>query len=467
MTNNYKEFFKSSMDWANVFVRTSNFPLDRSSIFGSYEDALKYAKGDGSDERQLGRTSYVGQIIAVYENKKARIYKIIGEDIFDENTKTSTPKNRGLEELISRTDSEDLIADSEIKAEQVVTDEQITIIGSPLGKLINPNNSLDVKIDINNNLQDILKELLYKELYPEQVLFTEGTIQSSVKTPKYSTDYSNNVTLEVGTQITIGEITVENPTCITSDRKLENIEYGYSYSNNNKQEVNEVAIIKPSANNYVTEGDYILTQTFSGFTNVDDNEINVNNLSECKIQPKNTFVNEGANSMKVIYTSPKMAAVFPAIQKIYCCSNVHNTNENYSYEYPIATIESNTPSSTSIFTVVGAWYLYAGGVSKTFTPSSQNIRNLSKQNLTKKGTITITSSSSCEWVVIAYPASWGVLKSVKDNGSNTFITENFLANQGSVNVNGATNIYTKSYKYYIYQPDANLAKGYNYTITIS
>ena len=33
---NYIENFKSKMDWANVFVRTGNFPLDRSSIFSSY-----------------------------------------------------------------------------------------------------------------------------------------------------------------------------------------------------------------------------------------------------------------------------------------------------------------------------------------------------------------------------------------------------------------------------------------------
>lgn len=62
----YTEEFKSKLDWAMPFQRTGKFPLDRSSIFSSYEDALKYAKQDGSDSRQLGGTSYVGQIITVY-----------------------------------------------------------------------------------------------------------------------------------------------------------------------------------------------------------------------------------------------------------------------------------------------------------------------------------------------------------------------------------------------------------------
>ena len=72
----YKEKFKSYTDWGTVIVRSNDTPLDRSSIFGSLADAIKYAKGDGSDSRGLGKTSYVGQIIAVYENDVVDIYQI-------------------------------------------------------------------------------------------------------------------------------------------------------------------------------------------------------------------------------------------------------------------------------------------------------------------------------------------------------------------------------------------------------
>ena len=72
----YIENFKSKMDWANVFVRTGNFPLDRSSIFSSYNDAVLYASGTGNDSRGLGKTSYVGQILTVYENDEVNVYKI-------------------------------------------------------------------------------------------------------------------------------------------------------------------------------------------------------------------------------------------------------------------------------------------------------------------------------------------------------------------------------------------------------
>ena len=56
----------SKLDWAFPFQRTGAFPLDRSSLFSSYEDAELYAQG-GADERGLSGSAYVGQTIAVYD----------------------------------------------------------------------------------------------------------------------------------------------------------------------------------------------------------------------------------------------------------------------------------------------------------------------------------------------------------------------------------------------------------------
>nr|DAH78818.1 MAG TPA: hypothetical protein [Bacteriophage sp.] len=40
----YSEVVKGKLDWAMPFQRTDKFPLDRSAMFSSYADALKYAK---------------------------------------------------------------------------------------------------------------------------------------------------------------------------------------------------------------------------------------------------------------------------------------------------------------------------------------------------------------------------------------------------------------------------------------
>lgn len=62
----YTENINSILKWGNAFQRQFGIPLDRSSLHGSYEDAVAYAKGDGSDKRGLGKESYIGQIITVW-----------------------------------------------------------------------------------------------------------------------------------------------------------------------------------------------------------------------------------------------------------------------------------------------------------------------------------------------------------------------------------------------------------------
>lgn len=75
---NYTETFNSKLDWAMPFQRTGNFPLDRTDLFSTYADAVKYAAGNTSDpdSRGLCGTSYVGQVITVFENDVVTVYKI-------------------------------------------------------------------------------------------------------------------------------------------------------------------------------------------------------------------------------------------------------------------------------------------------------------------------------------------------------------------------------------------------------
>lgn len=69
---------KSKLDWALMFQRTGAFPLDRTDLFATYADAVKYAAGNTTDpdSRGLCGASYVGQIITVYENDAVTVYKI-------------------------------------------------------------------------------------------------------------------------------------------------------------------------------------------------------------------------------------------------------------------------------------------------------------------------------------------------------------------------------------------------------
>lgn len=92
----YVENFASKLDWAMPFQRTGGFPLDRTNLFDSYDDAVLYAT-KGADSRGLSGTSYVGQIIVVYENDSVSAYIITA--------------NRSLSKLASTTASGDLAGD--------------------------------------------------------------------------------------------------------------------------------------------------------------------------------------------------------------------------------------------------------------------------------------------------------------------------------------------------------------------
>ena len=79
MAENPKNPSNARNDITRSFQRVFNFPLDRSTIFDNYEDAVAYAKGDGSDSRKLGKTVYLGQLISVVNEEEAsvKVYKVV------------------------------------------------------------------------------------------------------------------------------------------------------------------------------------------------------------------------------------------------------------------------------------------------------------------------------------------------------------------------------------------------------
>lgn len=118
----------SKVDWAFPFQRTGPFPLDRSSVFSSLEDAQKYASG-AADERQLSGSSYVGQIISVYtiENEVPTVGAYI------------ISPARTLMKLAATTTSGDL-SDDIVRLEQIINGKASTdYVNQELNKKANAN----------------------------------------------------------------------------------------------------------------------------------------------------------------------------------------------------------------------------------------------------------------------------------------------------------------------------------------
>ena len=119
----------SKVDWAFPFQRTGPFPLDRSSVFSSLEDAQKYASG-AADERQLSGSSYVGQIISVYA---------VEDEVPTVGAYIISPA-RTLMKLAATTASGDLSGDI-VRLEQLINDKASTeYVNQELNKKANSDN---------------------------------------------------------------------------------------------------------------------------------------------------------------------------------------------------------------------------------------------------------------------------------------------------------------------------------------
>lgn len=95
---NYVESFASKLDWAMPFQRTGKFPLDRTDLFASYADAVKYAAGNTADPdtRALCGTSYVGQIITVFEDDVVTVYKINADRTLEQVGKATASDDKSI-----------------------------------------------------------------------------------------------------------------------------------------------------------------------------------------------------------------------------------------------------------------------------------------------------------------------------------------------------------------------------------
>lgn len=114
MSNNRYEYESGKLaGFAKIFNRTDDVPLERSQSFDSYEDALAYAKCDGSDYRKIGKTAWVGQPLSVIENGVVSFY-VVNQD-------------KGLTPLLDKG-----IIQNNMKASEKVEDFNSLIITEPL-----------------------------------------------------------------------------------------------------------------------------------------------------------------------------------------------------------------------------------------------------------------------------------------------------------------------------------------------
>lgn len=171
----------SKLDWAFPFQRTGSFPIDRSAMFSSLADAQNYALGvaegeEAKDERKLGGTSYVGQIISVYEAAvEADEENGIAAVPASVNAYIITP-TRGLMKLAATTASGDIVAD--VVDLQGKVNNLLSQIESLQGEVDKKADSEQVAEDIASAIEPLAKQA---DVYKKTETYSKSEVETYVQ----------------------------------------------------------------------------------------------------------------------------------------------------------------------------------------------------------------------------------------------------------------------------------------------
>lgn len=265
-----------------------------------------------------------------------------------------------------------IVADT---AETVKTTEVIPVAGGPLATLLN--NAGITTISTDTSMQDLFMQLFTKELWPTNLTFKEGTITTSISAPTVT--LSNSGLVEVGTTITVSDISIAATSQSTTNRTYSGFTYGYSSANDDTKD-NSSTSITISAQNITSNNDpYSLKRTING------NAVSANaNADYTQVTLDSTTFNaiEGTNTVKAETTGTKYRCTFGAIPVYYACSNLGKTSEDHkSTAKDAATITSNTSSNSKSLTVTGVYPYYT---------NKDDITTFAKLALTSNKTLDIT-----------------------------------------------------------------------------
>ena len=355
----------------------------------------------------------------------------------------------------------------EVGTAQTKTTAAIPVAGGPLADLLN--NAGITEIDANTDMQSLLFQLLCKVLWPEDPKFNDGSISVSINKPTFSLG-SENTTVEVGTKVIAGACTIDSATMSTSNRGWVDVDYGYT-TELDGEKVDSTSInaaVKTAA--ALSADNYTLTRTYTGFVNAaskTETATASTTSSSVKLNAQEVQVAEGECTVTATVGGPSASITFDAMPQYWACSNTGTTSDEHILATKAeATKTSSKASNSRTRKVTGARYAYSGAVASNFQVTSAGVRALTKGTSTKGSMTSVKADAGSTQVIIAFPATWGSLTKVIDNG-NMFanITDAFTLHE-NIMVEGANQYTAANYKVYVYTSDVVLGE-IDYAITIA
>lgn len=256
---------------------------------------------------------------------------------------------------------------SKVNTDKVFVVDTIPVAGGPLSDLLNKAGITEISKD--DDLQTVLMNLFTKEMYPTNLVFTEGTIKSTVPAPTMTINKSGLI--EVGTVVTVSAITIATGNKTTTDRKYSGFTYGYSLANDNTKDSANTSVNVSATDIQNGTESYKLSRTINGsVVNATDNT----NPAEVTIESTTFEAIEGTNTVKADVTGIKHSCKFASMPVYYACSNLGKTNANNKSEAKDAvTLTSSIPTNSVSRTVTGVYPYFT---------NAKNNNSIAKETLT-------------------------------------------------------------------------------------
>ena len=206
------------------------------------------------------------------------------------------------------------------------------------------------------NIEDILRDLLCKEIYPNVSLSTTNPTISFGGLVGVTA--SNNQSLmEVGSVLNLNSVTLSSASISSCSRRGSGFTYGYSSTKDGEKIKDNPPSINGSSS---LVGSYTLTETYSPSSIGTPRPVSSSeNCDEVKFGEKSVTVALGTNEIKITATSPSGKYTHPEYQEYYIVSNLGNTSEDKKLSKKDSingTIESQTSEST--ISITGVYPVY-------------------------------------------------------------------------------------------------------------
>jgi hypothetical protein len=179
----------------------------------------------------------------------------------------------------------------------------------------------------NNSVEDILRDLLCKEIYPSVTLLkVNPTISFGGMNGATASNYKS--IMKVGSILNLNPVTLNEATIIKGYRVGEGFTYGYKYVNRSdavKYDGNPDSVDSVSS----LVGTYSLTETYSSSIIGEERTVSPSkNYENVKFDACSVVIGLGNNTISFSASSPRCEYTHPEYRNCYAVSNLGNTNVN-------------------------------------------------------------------------------------------------------------------------------------------